>query len=78
MNKARSPVDQIKIGLGIALLLVTLAGCVGYVDGGYYGGGYGGTVVVPAPDVYFWGGGYERGYDVRAYSQRGFESRGRR
>ncbi len=57
-------------GLGIALLAV-LTGCVGYVDGGYYGG----PVVVPGPDVYFYGGGYERGHDVRVYSHRGFESR---
>ena|ERR1035437_3676409 len=57
-------------GLGMALL-ATLTGCVGYVDGGYYGG----PVVVPGPDVYFYGGGYERGHDVRAYSHRGVESR---
>jgi hypothetical protein len=57
-------------GLGMALL-AALTGCVGYVDGGYYGG----PVVVPGPDVYFYGGGYERGHDVRVYSHRGFESR---
>ena len=72
MNKAKGPVDRIKLGLGIVLVAV-VTGCVGYV-----GGGYGGAVVVPAPDVYFWGGGYERGYDVHAYSQRGYGSRGRR
>ena len=43
-------------GLGVALL-AALTGCVGYVDGGYYGGS---AVVVPGPDVYFYGGGYER------------------
>ena len=72
MSKANGPVDQIKIGLGIALVVIG-TGCVGYVDGGYRG-----AVVVPAPTVYFWGGGYERGYDVHAYSHRGYESRGRR
>ena len=61
---------RIKIGLGIALL-AALAGCVGYVDGGYYGG----PVVVPGPEVYFWGGDYGRGRDVHVYSQRGHESR---
>ena len=57
-------------GLGIALL-AALTGCVGYVDGGYYGG----AVVVPGPDVYFWGGDYDRGRDVHVYSHRGVESR---
>jgi len=61
---------RIKIGLG-TVLLAALTGCVGYVDGGYYGG----PVVVPGPDVYFYGGGYERGRDVHVYSQRGFTSR---
>jgi hypothetical protein len=70
MNQTNGPVDRIKIGLGIALL-VALTGCVGYVDGGYYGG----PVVVPGPDVYFSGGYYERGRDVHVYSQRGVESR---
>jgi hypothetical protein len=69
MKKASGPVDRIKIGLGIALLTV-LMGCVGYVDGGY-----GGTVVVPGPDVYLFGGGYDRGRDVHDYSHRGSESR---
>ena len=70
MNHAKGPVDQIKIGLGIALV-AALTGCVGYVDGGYYGG----PAMVSGPDVYFYGGGYERGHDVRAYSHRGGESR---
>ena len=69
MNKANGSVDRIKIGLGIALL-AALTGCVGFV-----GGGYGGAVVVSEPDVYFFGGGYERGRDVHDYSHRGFESR---
>src|ERR1035437_9011547 len=58
MNKGSGPVDRIKIGLGI-VLLAALTGCVGFVDGGY-----GGAVVVPGPDVYFWGGDYDRGRDV--------------
>ena len=69
MNKTNRPIDRIRIGLGIALF-AALTGCVGYV-----GGGYSGAVVVPGPDVYFYGGGYERGHDVRVYSQRGYESR---
>ena len=70
MNKANGPVGRIKIGLGIALV-GALTGCVGFVDGG----GYGGDVVVPGPDVYLFGGGYDRGRDVHGYSQRGFASR---
>jgi hypothetical protein len=70
IDNAKNPVDAIKIGFGIALL-TALMGCVGYVDGGYYGG----PAVVPGPDVYFYGGGYERGRDVRVYSDRGYESR---
>jgi len=62
-------IGRIKLALGIAMV-VALTGCVGYVDGGY-----GGAVVVPGPDVYVFGGGYERGRDVRAYSHRGMESR---
>ena len=69
MNKANGPVDRIKMGLGIALLAAFM-GCVGYVDGGY-----GGAVVVPGPDMYVFGGGYERGPVVHGYSHRGFESR---
>jgi len=71
MNKTNDPVNRIKIGLGIALL-ATLTGCVGWVDGG---GGYGGVVVAPEPDFYFFGGGYDRGRDVHGYSDRGAASR---
>ena len=71
MNKTNGPVDRFKIGLGIALL-AAFTGCVGYVDGGY-----GGSVVVPGPpDVFFFGGGFDRGREVHAYSHRGFVSRG--
>lgn len=71
MNKQISPARGFQIVLGIALL-AGLGGCVGFVDGGY-----GGAVIVPGPpDVFFWGGGYERGRDVRDYGHRGFESRG--
>jgi hypothetical protein len=69
MNKTNGPVDLIKIGLGFALL-VALTGCVGFV-----GGGYGGEVVVPEPDLFLFGGGYDRGRDVHDYSRRGGESR---
>jgi hypothetical protein len=62
-------VDRIKIGLAIGLL-TALTGCVGFV-----GGGYGGEVVVPGPDVFLFGGGYDRGRDVHDYSRRGGESR---
>ena len=75
MNKAKDPVvKRIKMGLGIAML-TAVAGCWGYVDEGYVGGGYGGAVVVPSPDVFFFGGGYERGREVREYSHRGVASR---
>ena len=63
------PVGRIRILL-VGALLATLIGCVGYV-----GGGYGGDVVVAEPDVYVFGGGYERGRDVHDYSHRGAESR---
>jgi len=69
MSRTNRAVDRIQIGLGIALL-AAVTGCVGYV-----GGGYGGTVVVPGPSVYFWGGDYDRGRDVHVYSQRGYQSR---
>jgi hypothetical protein len=73
LNQANGPVDRITIGLGV-VLLAALTGCVGWVDGGY-GGGYGGAVVVPDPDIVLFGGGYDRGRDVHVYSQRGFASR---
>jgi hypothetical protein len=61
----------IPILLGLALLTV-LTGCVGYVGGGYGGD----AVIVPGPDVYLFGGGYDRGGDARGYSHRGAVSRG--
>lgn len=70
MNTMNGPVDRTKLGMG-ALLVAGLMGCVGYVNGGY-----GGAVLVPGPDIYVFGGGYERGRDVHAFSQRGYESRG--
>jgi len=67
---------------GAAAVLCVAASSV-YVDRAY-----GGVVVVvpgpvvvpvpvvPLPDVYFWGGPFERGHDVRDYGRRGHESRG--
>jgi hypothetical protein len=73
LSHPRRLANQIKIGLGIALV-ATLTGCVGYVDGG------GPDVVVAGPEVGFWGGfwggGYDRGRDVRGFSARGAISRG--
>jgi hypothetical protein len=69
VNRANALGDRIKIGLGI-VLLAALTGCVGFV-----GGGYGGAVVVAQPDLYLFGGGYDRGRDVHGYSQRGSASR---
>ena len=70
VKKANRLVGRVKIALGTALLGASM-GCVGYVDGGYGGG----AVVVAEPDVYLFGGGYDRGRDVHAYSHRGGESR---
>ena len=53
-------------------LLVILTGCVGYVDGD--GGGVA-VVGPPPPDVFLFGGDYDRGGDVRNWSHRGYESR---
>jgi len=66
----------------LLILPVLLTGCVGYGRGGY-GGGYGGGYVDdggyyggdPGPDVYLFGGNYDRGRDVQAYSHRGSVSR---
>jgi hypothetical protein len=71
MKKATDLANRITLGLGI-LLLVVSAGCLVPVGGG----GYDGDVVVPGPpDVFLFGGGYDRGRDVHAYSRRGFASR---
>ncbi|HEV2327329.1 MAG TPA: hypothetical protein VGY56_00915 [Verrucomicrobiae bacterium] len=57
------------------VFFVTLTGCVGYAgpdydddDGGVYMG-------PPVVGMDFFGGDYDRPYDVHAYSHRGFESR---
>ena len=63
--------DWFALVLGTALV-ATLTGCAAYVDGGYTGG----AVVAPDPDVVVFGGVYERGRDVHAYSHRGSVSRG--
>jgi len=81
MNKANGPVNRIKIAFGIALvaaLTTSLTGCGGYVEGGGYGGyvdngGYYGGY--PGPDIYLFGGNYDRGRDVQNYSHRGSVSR---
>jgi len=70
MNKVKRPVDLIKMGLVIALL-VSSTGCAGYWGGGYYGR----TVVVSEPDEYLFGGEYYYGRDAYHYSHRGAESR---
>ena len=72
MNKAKGLIDRIKIGLLIGLLTV-LTGCAGYGGGPYY---YGDTVVVSEPDMYLFGGYYDRGRDAHHYSHRGSQSRG--
>ena len=54
----------------------SLMGCLGYADGGYGGyGDYGSYDDGPGPDLYLFGGNYDRGRDVQAYSQRGSMSR---
>jgi len=70
MSKANGPVGRVTIGLGVALL-AALTGCLGFVGGGDYGG----EVVAPGPDLFLFGGGYDRGRDVRGFSHRGSESR---
>jgi hypothetical protein len=71
MNNLNVLVNRIKLGLGI-VLLATLTGCIGWVggDGSDGGGGWWG-----GRDTYVFGGGYDRGHDVRAYSNRGAASR---
>jgi hypothetical protein len=52
--------------------LISITGCVGYVDGP--SGGV--AVVAPAPpDVVVFGGDYDHGHDVHAWSHRGYDSR---
>jgi hypothetical protein len=79
MKIAKRLAGRINLGLGllVVVLAASLSGCVGYVDGGGYGGYDGGYYDGGGPDVYlFGGGGYGRGRDVHAYSQRGAASRG--
>ena len=74
MSKASASINQIKLGFGI-LLVATLSGCATYVEPDYgvydyYEGWW------PDADVYVFGGPYERGPYVYAYSHRGWGSRG--
>jgi hypothetical protein len=70
---------RIRLGIGMAValpLIGSLTGCLGYVDGGYGGyGDYGGYDEGPGPDLFLFGGGYDRGRDEQAYSHRGSASR---
>ncbi len=76
MNRANGPVSRATMALGIALL-AALAGCPGcVVSGGEYDDGDGGAVV-EEPDVFLFGGGFDRGHDAHEYSHRGAESRAR-
>ena len=70
MNKVNGPIEQIKFGLVVGLL-AALTGCATFGYGGYYGD----TVVMPAPDMYLFGGDYDMGRNVHGYSHRGSESR---
>jgi hypothetical protein len=78
MRQTKPLVDRIKIGLAIAML-ATLTGCIGWVGGGGYDGGWwGGDGGWWWDDGGWWGGGhgYDRGRDVHGFSARGAASRG--
>jgi len=74
MNTANGPVGRVTLALGIALLaaLAGSPGCV--VSGEAYDDG-GGGVVVEEPDVFLFGGGFDRRHDAHDFSHRGSESR---
>lgn len=55
-------------------VFIILTGCAAYV-GPDDGGGGGVYVAPPEPGVVIFGGDYDRGRDVHAYSHRGYESR---
>ena len=74
MNTTRGLAGRITVALGIALL-AALTGCLGFVGDGGDGGYYGGEVVVPGPELYLFGGGFDRGRDAHDYGRRGHESR---
>ena len=69
-NRCAHSVYPLRLGVGV-LLLASLVGCVGYADGGYGGG----ALIVPGPDFYFFGGGYEHGREIHEYHDRGAHSR---
>ncbi|HEV2691735.1 MAG TPA: hypothetical protein VG347_02455 [Verrucomicrobiae bacterium] len=71
LNQPGNLFRGITIGLGFGLL-AAVTGCIGWVDeDGYYGG----AVMAPQPDFYFFGD-YGWGRDWHGYSHRGHESRG--
>jgi len=77
----KGSIHRVKLGLGIALVAAmtfSLTGCGGYIEGGGYGDYNGGGYYDgdPGPDIYLFGGNYDRGRDVQGYSHRGSESRG--
>jgi hypothetical protein len=53
--------------------LISITGCVGYVDDGPSGGVA--VIAPPPPDVVVFGGDYDRGHDVHTWSHRGYDSR---
>ncbi len=71
MLMANSGVGRIKVSLLSGMLLAS-TGCAGFTGAGYYDD----QVVVQGPDMYLFGGDYERGRGVHEYARRGSGSRG--
>ena len=65
MNRSLFVLAGLQLVICLGLVYGT-TGCVGYVDGG------GGAVVVPGPDLYFFGGPYYGRGEAHGYSHRGF------
>lgn len=68
MNKANGSIERIKIGL-VIVFLAAVAGCAGFWGEGYYGD------AVVGPDLFIFGGDFDRGREEHNFSHRGFESR---